>query len=292
MTTKTPLLLQAGVSYAATTPLWYTLMLDHKYYHSGHRKEMQWLPLLDYKRRGKERSYQKRAKIFVNNPQAYKKKNKPQELQTAPDFSLAEEEYFFSLPTSIEKYIEYYELLWSRVKGEYQSVCDLSNFNIFLQEEFLQMHKDQLLEHFDIKVMMIFRDPIRRLWSSSLCDRKNMTWNGKVEYFARYVDIYKKYVNVFGKERVMPLIMEEIWEDPTPLSDFLAYKIEKMHVNCYHPERGTRAPKHKYLKDQWKDETLDIIEAEYYQLKDELSYLYTDFEQVFGRMPKNWGVYI
>ena len=109
------------------------------------------------------------------------------------------------------------------------------------------MHKDQLLEHFDIKVMMIFRDPIRRLWSSSLCDRKNMTWNGKVEYFARYVDIYKKYVNVFGKERVMPLIMEEIWEDPTPLSDFLSYKIEKMHVNCYHPERGTRAPKHLSL---------------------------------------------
>ena len=36
---KIKLLLGAGVPYAATTPLWYTLALDNKYCHTGHRKE-------------------------------------------------------------------------------------------------------------------------------------------------------------------------------------------------------------------------------------------------------------
>ena len=43
---KIKLLLGAGVPYAATTPLWYTLQWDHKYCHTGHKKEPQWLDIL------------------------------------------------------------------------------------------------------------------------------------------------------------------------------------------------------------------------------------------------------
>ena len=43
---------------------------------------------------------------FLKVPTSYKKKGKPSEIQRT-SFTSEEEQYFFSLPTSIEKYIEY-----------------------------------------------------------------------------------------------------------------------------------------------------------------------------------------
>ena len=155
--------------------------------------------------------------------------------------------------------------------------------------------REKLLEVFDVKVIMIFRDPIQRLWSMAKCDYKNLksfekTWTyhrGRVTPigWSNYSKMYTNHSEVWGKENVLPLIMEKVWKDPSELSDFLGYKIEKMHENCYYPERGTKCPKPQFLQDQWAGEHHDI---DYPKLRKEFDYLYTDFEKTFGYIPEEW----
>ena len=77
---KIKLLLGAGVPYAATTPLWYTLALDNKYCHTGHRKEPQWLDIIQKQEEQKYISPEKyekgyrftdRSRRFPDTPSAY-----------------------------------------------------------------------------------------------------------------------------------------------------------------------------------------------------------------------------
>ena len=134
---KIKLLLGAGVHYAATTPLWYTLALDNKYCHTGHRKEPQWLDIIQKQEEQKYISPEKyeqgyrfvdRSRRFTETPNFYyrSRHKKPWWIMRTA-FSREEEDYFFTLPTSIDKYIEYYTEHWKWIKGEYQSVADFSN---------------------------------------------------------------------------------------------------------------------------------------------------------------------
>ena len=300
---KIKLLLGAGVPYAATTPLWYTLTWDHKYCHTGHKKEIQWLDIIQ---KQEEKKYNNkydlghrfidRSTKFTDTPDFYyKNKHKKPWWIMRTAFSKEEEDYFFTLPTSIEKYIEYYAKHWEAIKYEYQSVADFSNSTCKLKKEFLLDIREKMLEVFDVKVILIFRDPIQRLWSMAKCDWKNIKSFRKSHNFANnritptgwsnYSKMYTKHSEVWGKENVLPLIMEKVWKDPSELSDFLGYKIEKMHENVYYPERGTKAPKLRFLPDQWSAETADI---DYPKLRKEFDYLYTDFEKTFGYLPEEW----
>ena len=302
---KIKLLLGAGVPYAATTPLWYTLALDNKYCHTGHRKEPQWLDIIQKQEEQKYISPEKyekgyrftdRSRRFPDTPSVYyrSRHKKPWWIMRTA-FSREEEDYFFTLPTSIDKYIEYYKQHWEWIKGEYQSVADFSNSTCRLKKQFMLDIREKLLEVFDVKVIMIFRDPIQRLWSMAKCDYKNLksfekTWTyhrGSVTPtgWSNYSKMYTNHSEVWGKENVLPLIMEKVWKDPSELSDFLGYKIEKMHENCYYPERGTKCPKPQFLQDQWAGEHHDI---DYPKLRKEFDYLYTDFEKTFGYIPEEW----
>ena len=40
--------MNGGVSFAATTPLWYTLQWDNKICHTGNRKKTHWLTILQF----------------------------------------------------------------------------------------------------------------------------------------------------------------------------------------------------------------------------------------------------
>ena len=285
-------LLGAGVPYSATTPLWYTLQWDHKYCHTGHKKETQWLDIIQ---KQQERKYNlkydrgirlmDRSKKFQKTPEFYLEHKKPWWIMRT-QFSRQEEDYFFTLPTTIEKYIEYYKKHWECVNYEFQSVGDFSNSTCELKKQFMLDIRDQLLEVFDIKVILIFRNPVYRLWSASKCNyEKIFCPNGKVNNLNHYAKMYTKHCEVWGKENVLPLIMEKVWKDPSELSDFLGYKIEKMHENVYYPERGTKAPKLRWLTDQWAGEHHDI---DYPKLRKEFDYLYTDFEKTFGYLPEEW----
>ena len=81
--------------------------------------------------------------------------------------------------------------------------------------------------------------------------------------------------------------MEEFWENPKGLSEFLDFPITKVHENVYWPERGSNAPKYDYLKDQWSDEE-DISQESLDMAKKKMSNIYHDFNECFGYIPDAW----
>ena len=259
---KIPLLLNTGVSFAATTPLWYTLQWDNKICHTGNRKKTHWLTILQFMEAEKYginqyvdingRTWHQWAKKHETTPFEKPSSSKPAHLQKST-FTLEEEIELYSLPTSIDKYIEYFRRHYENLNGEYKYVADFSNKNCTLFPEFLMDIRDNILEVFDVKVTMIFRDPIRRIWSNNYCNMEKVFHkDAKKKRQWHYDEMYKNHANAWGKENVYPIIMEDVWQDPSGLADFLGVKIDRMHENCYWPEMGMNIPKYQWLRDQYQ----------------------------------------
>jgi hypothetical protein len=202
-------------------------------------------------------------------------------------FTKEEEDYFFSLPTSIEKYIQYYKRHWDYLDGEFKSVGDFCNKMAVADEEYLCYLRDKLSEHFDVKITLVFRDPVRKIWSEARTEYSRMyNKKGGIRRSALYGEVYEKYARVFGEERVLPMVMERIWEDPSELSDFLGHPIPKMHRNAYYPERGINIKEFPEFWDQWRNEKNPI---DYDRLRREFDLCYQDYKRVFGDIPVEWG---
>ena len=271
-----PLLLNFGTAYSATSPLWRTLQDDTKYLHTGHRKKTHWLWLLRNQDTNVERK-------FVLTPEPSAQVSSRQHIK----FTKEEEDYFFSLPTSIEKYIQYYKKHWDYLDGQFKSVGDFCNKMAVADEEYLCYLRDKLSEHFDVKITLIFRDPVRKIWSEARTEYSRMyNKKGGIRRSALYGEVYEKYARVFGEERVLPMVMEKIWEDPSELSDFLGHPIPKMHRNAYYPERGTNIKEFPEFWDQWRNEKNPI---DYDRLRREFDLCYQDYKRVFGDLPVEWG---
>ena len=271
-----PLLLNFGTAYSATSPLWRTLQDDTKYLHTGHRKKTHWLWLLRNQDTNVERK-------FVLTPEPSAQVSSRQHIK----FTKEEEDYFFSLPTSIEKYIQYYKKHWDYLDGQFKSVGDFCNKMAVADEEYLCYLRDKLSEHFDVKITLIFRDPVRKIWSEARTEYSRMyNKKGGIRRSALYGEVYEKYARVFGEERVLPMVMEKIWEDPSELSDFLGHPIPKMHRNAYYPERGTNIKEFPEFWDQWRNEKNPI---DYDRLRREFDLCYQDYKRVFGDIPVEWG---
>ena len=74
-------------------------------------------------------------------------------------------------------YISYYYKVWEHVKSEYSSVGDFSNTFAAMDESFLEIIRDDILNAFDLKITIIFRDPVRRLYAQNLyCDLKTFLY--------------------------------------------------------------------------------------------------------------------
>ena len=269
----TTLLISAGTAFSASSPLHYTLCLDNKYAHTGLCKENFYLY-----------SLQEGVNIEFGRDTS---KNKPPQMTITHG---CEELYG---RRSINSYIRYYQRLWEHIKTDYQAVADFSNQNACLTEKFMKSIKPNLLKCFNVKVIMIFRDPIRRLWS--VCNKGNIRefrrWvSGELEPNAMYSDIYKKYRNVWGEENVHMIVMEELWENKTQaLSDFLDFPINTIHENVYYPERGTKAPHYKYLRDQWISDKHDLDVKTWEYAMSNMGWVYKDFKDTFGYIPDKWG---
>ena len=292
---KIPLLLNTGVSFAATTPLWYTLQWDNKICHTGNRKKTHWLTILQFMEAEKYginqyvdingRTWHQWAKKHEVTPFEKPSSSKPAHLQKST-FTLEEEIELYSLPTSIDKYIEYFRRHYENLNGEYKYVADFSNKNCTLFPEFLMDIRDNILEVFDVKVTMIFRDPIRRIWSNNYCNMEKVFHkDAKKKRQWHYDEMYKNHANAWGKENVYPIIMEDVWQDPSGLADFLGVEIDRMHENCYWPEMGMNIPKYQWLRDQYQRELAPIP---YDYLRERLDFLYVNFEKCFGYIPKEW----
>ena len=324
--------MSTGTGWSATNPLWYTLQLDNTYLHTGYRKEGSYLTELsmspqerlrssihDKKRKGVssfEKTKRMAAKV-LSQAEDYRK-NKTLELKTdysawnyrgnlaeiRKDLYLTQEDIdaFITPPYTLEKYITYYKRLWETLQEHncpYQAVSDFSNSNAFLPESFIESTIPKLQEHFDIKVIMIVRDPIRRLWSES-----GAFLEGDQESFERaflervMTRRYYNYLEIIEKwEKVAPthvVIMEQLWEgyeqdeEKYKLSKFLDFDIGDIHANVYSPDCGPNGPHYPGLPDQWTSDKYYLREDLYKKVKP-LFPVYEQWVDRYGSLPLYWG---
>ena len=314
-------MISAGTGWSATTPLWYTLQAANQYLHAGLVKEGEYLPIIAETpaQRLKKRLIQRQrfkaygeptsAGVFKFSNRKYNNKGRIPEVDE--DLFLTQEEIdtFISRPLSLEKYINYYKRLWETLQENncpYQAVGDFSNANGWLPEEFCHKLVDRLSEYFDVKALMIVRDPIRRLWSET-----NAFWTYKEQSMASTEEEHHKlfydymsksnqsqYFSLIDKwEKICPfhvIIMEQLWEgdeqerEKQRLSDFLDYDIKNIHQNVYSPDRGPNAPKYLGLIDQWSSDKYWLQDELYNQVKPFFP-IYQQWVDRYGSLPLYWG---
>ena len=159
---KPKFVMSTGTGWSATTPLWYTLQVDNQFVHSGLEKESKYLDSI----LRPIKKYNVIEKIRLRN-KGFHKDRLP---QVKNDIFLTQEDIitFTKPPFTLDKYITYYRRLWETLQENdcsYQGVSDFSNVNAWLPKKFCYEVVERLSEYFDVKVLLIVRDPIRRLWS-------------------------------------------------------------------------------------------------------------------------------
>ena len=299
---KPKFVMSTGTGWSATTPLWYTLQVDNQFVHSGLEKESKYLDSI----LRPIKKYNVIEKIRLRN-KGFHKDRLP---QVKNDIFLTQEDIitFTKPPFTLDKYITYYRRLWETLQENdcsYQGVSDFSNVNAWLPKKFCYEVVERLSEYFDVKVLLIVRDPIRRLWSeiggywSWYSTRQ---WKSEEEHNQLFFDfIQRDHINYFDIiekwEKICPfhvIIMEQLWEgdkqdkEKKRLSDFLDYDIEKIHENAYSPDRGLNAPQYLGLIDQWTSDKYLLREELYNQVKPLFS-VYDKWIDKYGSLPLYWG---
>ncbi len=202
---KPKLLLNPGTPFAGTTPFYYTLR-DAKYCHAGYKKEFHYLQMMHTNQEGFTdwmiKRYTERRPDFRTGelPEITAEYNKDHYQ------ALLEPEHSF------DKYI--YHMQYMRdMFPEYEAVCDFSNYNILLPEEFLTAHANALKPHFDVKVTILFADPVFRYYQevgglinqyhASEHKRKKMQMFGKNEDL-----MYNHYIRTKQQQKLFRWCIE------------------------------------------------------------------------------------
>jgi len=301
---KPKFLLCPGTGYSATTPLYYTLAVNHNYCHGGFDKEYELLPTLFYKETNRLKEYIYHYKYrfrrhFINQPfdnGVYKKHGFKRERHPKVDFNNSytnlNAEYYYNRPITLEKYIQYYKEHYNNIKNTYHSVCDFTTANGNIPLWFLSKISSELQEHFDVKVLIINRDPVRRLFSevNVRFQKDNYEFSSAKQMFfyvlnnptGRHFGLHRQYENFnvlsYHKDvvsnysssfsNVLQISMESLWDGTEQISDFLNYKIEHLYNNAYYPFMGSNPPHYKYLADQWMSDIEELSDDEYKQAKE------------------------
>ena len=208
----------------------------------------------------------------------------------------------FTKPT-LETYIKYYKRHYERIKHEYSYVADFSNSNAMLPLDFLQKIAPELRKHFKIKVLIIFRDPVRRLYSELSAQyqsdeklrkkyptSKDYFWNyltiGDYSINCEYVKRIKYYKSIFSTTTI---VSEDLWggknDSKQKLSNFLQYDIKNLYPNCYYPEMGTKAPVVENLADQYNSDLEDLTDEDLVLGRRCLAKYYDEWYDMFGTTP-------
>jgi len=298
---KVPLIIAAGTGWSATSPLYMTLQCSNKCAHVGLKKEDHLLYHLYSEDAWEWRKpdYDKLVRDSMTPVWKWEWGNKT---KYAFHKNLDEIHELYQKPT-LETYIKYYTRHYERIKHEYSYVADFSNSNAQLPLKFLQKIAPELKKHFEIKVLIIFRDPVRRLYSELSAHyqyNKNLRkkyptskdyWRNylKIGYYninCEYVKRIKYYKSVFS---TLPIISEELWggknDSLAKLSKFLQYDIKKLWPNCYYPEMGTKAPHHENLRDQYDSDLEDLTDGDLSFGRKCLAKYYDEWYNEFGTTP-------
>ena len=300
---KPKLLLIGGYGWAATSPLMYTLQRNAKYTHFGYTKHFRYLGNPN-KREEKQVSYIYNKvcngtwENFMSEEPGTHRMNLTRDLEPLYDFPRKHFTQLITGDPTISKYMDYYHALHDHVisKG-YKSVGDGYSGYQYYRKEFSQFYRI-LMSEFDVKVLIITRDPIRRSFSNYLAKVQKSTDGRKQVNLPlpfKVID-YMKDLNIFhqifGKDRVHVTIMEELWEGDgkKELSSFLDHPITDLWKNLYSPDIGHRV---KYDKDipcqAYGQDLLELTTETYYSLKEQYQYIYDSWKNYYGSLPLYWG---
>ena len=298
---RVPLIIGAGTGWSATSPLQLTLQRSNKCAHVGLQKESH---LLYHVYSDEAWSWRKPWYDFIfndkENPHFENKWHLKDKYAFKENFDEIEE--LFNKPT-LETYIKYFTRHYERVKHEYSYVADFSNSNALLPQRFLQEIATELRKHFKIRVLIIFRDPVRRLYSELSsqyqCDEnlrkkyptsKDYYWSylkmGNYSINCEFVKRIKYYKSVFS---TLPIVSEDLWggknDSKQKLSNFLQYDIKNLYPNCYYPEMGTNAPVVENLADQYQSDLEDLTDDDLVFGRKYLAKYYDEWYNEFGTTP-------
>ena len=298
--------MSSGTGWSASTPLWYTLQLDNHYMHTGLKKESEYIRKI-------LRSPARRFAQLVEKKAKQSKMAIDLQVETISKHMFLNQEdkdILLKPPYTLEKYVTFYKRLWESLQENncpYKAVGDVSNSNYDIPEKMCHELVEKLSEYFDVKVYMIVRDPIRRLWSEvggfwgPDCKRQWKDKNEVIQAFCERINrrsLSLDYISVIEKwERVCPIhviIMEQLWEgdeqerERQRLSDFLDYDFKKIHENVYCPDRGPNAPHYDGLPDQYTSDKYWLQDELYNRVKPFFP-VYQQWVDKYGSLPLYWG---
>lgn len=331
---KRKFILFLGIGWAGTTSLYKTLQFRYSYMHGGFNKESEYLikmyidqldsltnnygEVMRYRQKNEllkttyglllhnitiknagllNKMFEDDIKYFEyfdNIKKYYNVLNK---------FSERKINHYFATNYTLEKYVEYYEEISDYCENNFKFIGDFSNNTGYLNEDILSKILSSLSKKFDVHILLILRDPIRRSFSNA-CYLSKYAYNNTnnfLEYFEKndvnYANLIKKAYKIFGKEKVLYLVMEDLFKkneksEISKLEHFLDVKIPSMHPCCYVPDMGINAPKIPGLTDQSKSDYMILSEEFYLQMKKNNHYtkVYNDFEELHGSLPADWGL--
>lgn len=299
---KPTLLLSFGIAYAATSPLAYTLQRYARYCHGGYTKELKFLHLVSKPSTNptlKDRLNSYRDFVLSNTWENHKshqghRMNLTQDLSPLKDFSLKHFDRLTSPPYTLKNYINFYYALWEHVKPlGYKAVADFSKIHPPQIDRFLPLF-DKLHHHFNLKGIIIVRDPVRTAFGQHLCHAKRSR-HREVRTYADDLD----YISFFDRiKELIPdshmVIMEELWEgdgkEKDKLSNFLDHPITDLWDNCYAPDKGHLAQYNPNVPCQFFGQTdAELTPELYFKYKQDLQKCYTNWERRFGILPRYWG---
>ena len=251
------LVILAGTEHSGTASLWYSLK---NIIHTGHFRQNKYLQALE-KRDNTIRSIFNLKRKMPYQPNRHN--------ANVGIWSKEEYDDFYDNEFCIEEYITYYKRVLEKTGSP--MVGDFSDYNAELTEDFLCDIADKLNSAFNVKIIMLLRDPIRRWWHQSHCvARKHEIEHFKTDLSDNcfYAEIYRKWRTFFPNIHVV--ITEDFFAGHTKeLSDFLGFPIDNVHRCAFVPEVGSNIPHYPELRCQWrcnarplviKDLTPDLLE--------------------------------
>lgn len=254
---KPTLVLLQGYGWAGTTPLYYSLA-QAKYCLSPVRKEPHYL-----------------CQVFREDLRTRKTSllRKPNLAQKPPEWKIDIPNLeYYDIDKTLNKYIELMKESYNLIKNTHAAVADFSVSNKALKPYLSQL--TPLSEHFNVKVLQITRDPIRRAYSHFTSKKNNNTWEDCIRTSSTYQQDYDAWSSYFPVHSVK---MENLWDEDTKnelerLSEFLDYEISALYPNVYsktNPPTDTT-----WLMDQVVTDDPPLTNGKYKLMRSKYSFLY------------------
>ncbi len=290
---KPKMLLVGGFSWSATSPLVYTLQRNAKYAHFGYTKQFKYLgpegrpessrnisDIYEHVRNGTWENYKS------DEPGTHRM-NLTVDLEPLSDFPVSHFTKLMDGDHTTSKYMDFYHALHDHVisKG-YKSVGDCYMGYKTMREDLKEFY-DTLKFEFDVKVLLIARDPVRRAFSEYLYSKLKTPRPLVVMNYTKVIDHIS---SIFDDVHVT--VMEELWEGDAKkqLSDFLDHPVTDLWKNLYSPDKGHLVEHDDDVPCQaFGQELEELTTDKYNSIKDQYQAEYDLWKDRYGSLPRQWG---